>query len=60
MKVLAFVSKLALPGGKSTAKFCLLVRRCKCLHLMACVGGVDGISKFHDGNDGLTISEVAE
>ena len=60
MKVLAFISKFALPGGKATAKFCLLVRRGKCLHLMARVGGVDGIGQFHDGDDGLTISEVAE
>ena len=60
MKVFALVSKFALPGGKSTAKFGLLVRRCKCLHLMARVGGVDGIGKFHDGDDGLTISEVTK
>ena len=60
MKVLALVSKFALPGGKSTTEFCLLFRRCKCLHLMASVGGVDGVCEFHDGNDGLAISEVAK
>ena len=60
MEVLALVSKFTPPGGESTAKFCLFVRRCKCLHLMARVGGVNGVGKFHDGDDGLTISEVAK